>query len=77
MLWLGKSDVHVTWEPESSLPTSVIKDFNDGIAFDAIEVRTEQYGLEVTTIKTQERKGRSQLAKRTRTEWPVIENSSG
>jgi len=24
VLWLGKPDIAVTWEPESSLPTAVI-----------------------------------------------------
>ena len=36
VLWLGKPDVAVTWEPVSSLPTAVIAEFEQGIQTEAV-----------------------------------------
>ena len=64
VLWLGKPDLQVTWEPATSLPANKIKEFEDGITLDAIEDSTEQYGVEATVITTQERSSHSQPAKK-------------
>jgi len=37
VLWLGKPDFAVTWEPESSLPTAVIAEFEQGIQTEAVQ----------------------------------------
>ena len=31
VLWLGMPDLHVTWEPASSLPTEAIEEYEKGI----------------------------------------------
>ena len=36
VLWLGKPDIVVTWEPKSSLPTAVIAKFEQGIQTEAV-----------------------------------------
>ena len=37
VLWLGKPDFAVTWEPESSLPTAIIAEFEQGIQIEAVQ----------------------------------------
>lgn len=37
MLWVGKPDLEVTWEPVSSLPKAVIEEFENKIVVEAIE----------------------------------------
>jgi len=37
VLWLGKPDIAVTWEPESSSPTAVIAEFEQGIQTEAVQ----------------------------------------
>ena len=78
MLWLGRSDVQVTWEPSSSLPAAAIREFEEGIRSEAVEERTSQYGLETTTIVVGETGCESpQHSKKPRTDRPVVECSSG
>ena len=38
MLWLGKEECKVTWEPEENVPASVIEEFKEGISLFFTEV---------------------------------------
>ena len=38
MLWLGKEECKVTWEPEENVPASVIEEFKQGLLSFATEV---------------------------------------
>ena len=38
MLWLGKEECKVTWEPEQNVPPSVIEEFKLGLSLFATEV---------------------------------------
>ena len=44
MLWLGRSDVQVTWEPASSLLAATIREYEERIRSETVEERTSQYG---------------------------------
>ena len=50
MLWLGKPDLQITWEPESSLPFEVIQEFEKEIKHEAYEETASQYGYNSSVI---------------------------
>ena len=52
MLWLGKSEVQVTWEPVSKIPQAIIKEFENGLEVETIENTNSSYGLESSTLIT-------------------------
>ena len=76
VLWLGKPDVQVTWEPASSLPPRVIEEFEKGIEVETCQHSTHQYGYEASTIVTLQ-KPESQPQKKARRDRPFIQRSSG
>lgn len=77
MLWLGKLDLHTTWEPASSLPSTVIEEFEKGLISEGVLKKSSQYGHETSTIITEEKIKSKPEVKRTRIERPVIKESSG
>lgn len=44
MLWLGQPNVHVTWEPASSLPVAAIEEFEKGFMSQVVQHKSDQYG---------------------------------
>ena len=50
VLWLGRSEVEVTWEPASSLSSQLIKKFEDGIACELVEATSTSYGRRTSTL---------------------------
>ena len=52
MLWLGKSEVQVTWEPESKIPREIIEEFEKGLKVETIQNNISSYGLESSTVVT-------------------------
>ena len=77
MLWLGKPDLQITWEPESSLPFEVIQEFEKEIKHEAYEETASQYGYNSSIIMIADSKQETQPSKKARRERPVIQDSDG
>ena len=77
MLWLGKPDLQVTWEPASSLPVAVIEEFEKGLIPQAVQSSSNSYGHGTTTIVVEENTSEPQPSKKARTDHPFVESSSG
>ena len=76
MLWLGKPDLHVTWEPASSLPAAVIEEFEKGSVPKAVHCSVDHYGHGTNTLVV-EHATESQPRKKARTDRPLVECSRG
>ena len=50
VLWLGRPEVEVTWEPASTLSVKLIKEFEDGIVSEAVETSNDLYGQQTSTL---------------------------
>ena len=68
VLWLGKEDVNVTWEPASSLPQAVVDEFEKGVECAAVQQNNDFYGQNTYT-------SRLRPSKRPRTDRPVIQSN--
>lgn len=78
MLWLGKPDVEVTWEPAESLSKEVIEEYEKGIRSEVETKTTIQYGQEKSILAVNKDDILQETtAKKTRVERTVIKNSSG
>ena len=80
VLWVGKPDLEVTWEPASSLPKAVIEEFENKIVSEAIEQTENQYGYNAKTILIESQRDSSQdvqPSKKHKVERPVIQDSNG
>ena len=75
VLWLGKPDIAVTWEPESSLPPAVLEEFEQGIHADVVEYMDNSYGQHAVTLGVARSQGNG--AKRPRIDRPVIDMTTG
>ena len=53
---MGRSDVQVTWEPESVIPKSVIDEFESGLHVQTMADTTSLYKQHSTTIVKQNSK---------------------
>ena len=76
VLWLGKPEMQVTWEPASSLSSTLIEEFERGIGVETCQQSTHQYGYEASTIFTVD-KPASQQPKKARCDCPFIPKSTG
>ena len=76
VLWLGKSNLEVTWEPESSLPIAVVQEFENKISSEAYEQTASQYGYESSTIMIADNEKELQPNKRAKMERPVMQDHS-
>lgn len=45
MVWLGKPEAECTWERDSNLPAALVKDYENGVAYD-VEVESFTSGGE-------------------------------
>ena len=77
VLWLGKEDIKVTWEPASSLPETVVSAFNSGEECKAVEQMTQQYGQEACTLSVESNPVDAQFPKKSRRDRPVLESNDG
>ena len=77
MLWLGKPDVQVTWEPASSLPVAAIQEFEKGLMPKIVQHTSDHYGHGTSTIAVQEDTCESPPTKKPRPDRPVVESSIG
>ncbi len=50
MLWLGLSENASTWEPESSLPSTLVENFQAGITTEADALTEKLYGCTSTIL---------------------------
>ncbi len=76
VLWLGKPEVQITCEPASSLPTTVIEEFEKGLTMETCQHSTHHYGHETSTILFVE-KEELQQPKKPRRARPYIPESTG
>ena len=77
VLWLGKPDVEVTWEPESSLPQAIVQEFENNITNEISEKKTSQYGYDCNTLVVESEMDQLQPNKKSKIERPVIQESEG
>ena len=70
VLWLGKEDVNVTWEPASSLPQAVVE-------CTAVQQNSDFYGQKTCTLHIETKTLQSSASKRPRTDRPVIQSNEG
>lgn len=42
--------MHISWEPESSLPESVVREFESGHKVETVQTTTSSYGQQRTTL---------------------------
>ena len=77
VLWLGKPDVEVTWEPESSLPQAIVQEFESNITSEVTEKKTSQYGYDCNTLVVESEVDPLQLNKKSKIECPIIQESEG
>ena len=75
VLWLGRPEVDVTWEPASTLSANLIKEFEDGIVSEAVEMSNDSYGQHTSTLEV-ESHGLSPTKKRKRNR-PILESNTG
>lgn len=68
--------MEVSWEPASSLSARVIKEFEDGIACEAVETTNNSYGQRTSTlgVKTQLPTSHTKKQKLNR---PILESNTG
>ena len=52
VLWLGLSEVQVTWKLESKIPQAVIREFETDQKVETIQTTTSSYGLESSKLVT-------------------------
>ena len=51
VLWLGKEECKVTWEPEENVPPSIVKEFKQGLlSFATEEVHSSGLGQTMHTL---------------------------
>ena len=77
VLWLGKEDVNVTWEPASSLPQAVVDEFEKGVECTAVQQNSDFYGQKTCTLHIETKTLQSSASKRPRTDRPVIQSNDG
>ena len=76
-MWLGKSNVEVTWEPESSLPQEIIKEFENNLTNEVSEEKMSRYGYDCNTLVVESKMDTIQSNKKPKIERPVIQESEG
>ena len=77
MLWLGRTDLQVTWEPASSLPVEAIHEFESKIASEAEEQYSSHYGYSSSTILVTDKVDASHPTKKSKIERPVAQDDTG
>ena len=78
VLWLGKTDVHVTWEPESSLPQAAIDEFVAGAKCETVQQRSNRYGQEACTLLVEQPSPVTlQQSKRSKKDRPLLQSNTG
>lgn len=76
VLWLGRPEVEVTWEPASSLSAQLIKEFEDGIACDLVETTSTSYGRHTSTLAIKSQNAAPPMKKQKRNR-PILESNTG
>ena len=77
VLWLGRPDSESTWVSALSLPSSIIKEFEEGIQTTGIEQKDSNYGKETSTLGIAKEYMHIGDTKRMRRSRPVIEETTG
>ena len=77
VLWLGKEDIKVTWEPASCLPEAVVCAFNNGVEVRAVEQKSQQYGQEACTLIVESNIVETQPSKKLHGDRLVVESNDG
>ena len=75
VLWLGRPDLHVTWELASSLPAEVIQEYEEGLVSASVRQSSNDYGRETCTFVVTKNTGESQSVKKPRIESPVVQDN--
>lgn len=77
VLWLGMPDVHITWEPASSLPAEAIEEYEKGLVSTPLQQSGNHYGHETCTLVVARGTEGSHRVKKSRTERPLAQESGG
>ena len=78
MLWLGKPDICVTWEPESSLPQAAIHEFEMDAKCETVQQRSNRYGQETCTLLVEQTPLVTvEQSKRPKKDRPLLQSNSG
>ena len=77
VLWLGMPDLHVTWEPASSLPAEAIEEYEKGLVLTPVQQSSNNYGRETCTFVLAKDTEGSERVKKSRTERPLAQESGG
>ena len=77
VLWLGRPEVGVTWEPASSLSPQLIKEFEDGIACDVVETMSTSCGQHTSTLAVQRQRHTAPPIKKQKHNRPILESNTG
>ena len=75
VLWLGRPDSEAMWVSASSLPSSIIKEFEEGICTTGIEQEDGNYGKETYTLGIA--KEHINDPKRMHRSRPVVQETTG
>lgn len=67
----------MSWEPEASLPTAVIQEFENKLSKEVYEQRASHYGYNSSSVMIAAKTEIHDKSKRVRTECPVIQDSQG
>ena len=68
--------MEVTWEPASSLPTQLIKEFEDGIACDLVETTNISYGQRTSTLAVQSQCDAVPPEKKQKRNRPILKSNT-
>lgn len=77
VLWLGKPEKAISWEPESSLPAAVVQEFESGISAEVTQHVAESYGQHTFTLEVSSTSARVNPAKKPRISRPVVSKTTG
>ena len=77
VLWLGKPDLHIIWEPPSCLPAEAIEEYEKGLVSTPVQQSSSNYGCETCTFVIAKDTEGSERAKKPRTERPLAQECGG
>ena len=76
---LVKPEIEVKWVPATSLPKSLIDEYESGVSAEGVQYCTEAYGRRTYTLEVANNSAQSdgRSSKKPRTERPVVEETKG
>ena len=77
VLWLGRPDMHTTWEPASSLPAEAIEEYENGLITMTTQETSNNYGRHTCRFLVTKNAESSDRAKKPHIERPLAQESGG